>query len=582
MALPVPHDMYMTQPVMYTMGQPPFVPSVNVSPDVGSYLPFITTAVMNEISSKAGLNPSRVFVFNLFSSQGWNNVYFKDVVELAAGLIALTVRKQQFRDISTAIVPCAENAVTLMTSKYVFEFPELKAYCQPNIVNVAMQNYGVLNSLKQEIASMSQYPQTMMQPGYPQYPQPQMQPGYQQPMMAPMMPQYPQQGYQQPMMAQYPQPMIQPMPTNSFGVPAGQAAVVPMGGRTVDTNRYGAPANTTQQPQTVSQPTPVVKENTMNITPLQEAETMDRSQHMLYFAGNSYPLDRLKRDRSSTRQAEELAMVKDPDTPSIYLNHTAITTTGLDSVIFESRFVQRQHQHAGDDVEVFRSMAINVTPFICHESHREIIESIIAGKTIAEIATLYKSVSMSLTSIDAPNKLELVDVLECLDKDITLVINRFLQTELNTDVAIDSMSGDGPDLYEHIKTHFPEQTLMEFKEFESTLGETYKFMDLEDEKSLRDILVDDSGLEVTLLSSSVTITLIDLYDRELGIKLGKGAYVIDSNRHKLLYQLAKSLLTSKMTKGWSSNTDYLVTRDNVRYTLHQSVIQSDQYLIRKA
>jgi len=581
MALPVPHDMYMTQPVMYTMGQPPFVPQVNVSPDVGSYLPFITTAVMNEISSKAGLNPSRVFVFNLFSSQGWNNVYFKDVVELAAGLIALTVRKQQFRDISTAIVPCAENAVTLMTSKFVFEFPELKAYCQPNIVNVAMQNYGVLNSLKQEIASMSQYPQAqtqypqqvfqqaMMQPGYPQYPQTQMQPGYQQPMMAPMMP-------------QYPQPMMQAMPSNSFGVPAGQPAVVPMGGRTVDTNRYGAPANSTQQPPVVTQPTPEVKESTMNITPLQEAETMDRSQHMLYFAGNSYPLDRLKRDRSSTRQAEELGMVKDPDAPSIYLNRTAITSTGLDSVIFESRFVQRQHQYAGEDVEVFRSMAINVTPFICHESHREIIESIIAGKTIAEIATLYKSVSMSLASIDNPNKLELVDVLEYFDSDITTVINRFLQTELNTDVSIDSMSGDGPDLYEHIKTHFPEQTLMEFKEFESTLGETYKFMDLEDEKSLRDILVDDSGLEVTLLSSSVSITLIDLYNRELGIKLGKGAYVIDSNRHKLLYQLAKSLITSKMTKGWSSNTDYLVTRDNVRYTLHQSVIQSDQYLIRKA
>jgi hypothetical protein len=114
------------------------------------------------------------------------------------------------------------------------------------------------------------------------------------------------------------------------------------------------------------------------------------------------------------------------------------------------------------------------------------------------------------------------------------------------------------------------------------LSKSLNFMSREDEQSLRETIVDDSGLEVTLVASSVSVTVIDMYNRELGINLKDGAYIIDANRHRLLYELASSLDSNKGAKNWVSNTDYLVTRDDVRYTLHKSYVTDNQYLIRKA
>jgi len=598
MALPVPHDIFISQPIEFAAGQPPVMPPISAPPDLVSWLPYIVSRVANEVTSKAGANPSRVFTYNLLSLNGWNNQYFTEAVELAVWLIKIELNRRTHTNVEAAIPDSAEKAVTLMTSKYVFEFPELKAYSQPQLIDIAMTNYGVLNSLKQEIANMQRFagqaPMAAQQPMYlqqqqpmypqqqPMYPQQQM---YPQQMPSPMMqqqPMYPQQ--------MYPQQLQQPMMPAGLGVAqTGQISSsggAPLQQQMAQSNRYSTAATKT---------TPVIivekeKENRSMTTitnvvvkPLQEAETMDRQQHTLYFAGNSYPLDRFARTADMERQVRDMAEVDDGETTSVYLNPTAIMTTTLENVVFESRFIQRQRQHAGEEVDVFRCLAINVIPFICHESYRDIIETIVNKTSLAEMATEFKTISTSLANTQEANyRLEMVDILEYLDREMTKLILRFLRTEMAADINIDSMSADGKDLGAYIAGNFSEHHIAAFNRFEKELSKSLNFMSREDEQSLRETIVDDSGLEVTLVASSVSVTVIDMYNRELGINLKDGAYIIDANRHRLLYELASSLDSNKGAKNWVSNTDYLVTRDDVRYTLHKSYVTDNQYLIRKA
>ena len=569
MALPVPCDRLINQPVMYSAGQFPYTPQIQCSPEFQPWLPIFACQVANESASKSSLNPSRVFTYNLLSSNNWVNQYFNDVVALALGITAINIRKGYSPGIQSALQPACEQAVTLTTSKFVFEFPELKAYCQPQLINAAMTNYGVLNNLKQEIASMQMVPvQSNMMPGMMQpnmYQQPGMMPGMMQPGMMPgMMPN-----------------VTQSVPGNmgNFGVPMQPGMRANTGTyarRDEEDSRY----HREQKPSPVTAPVEVKTTQNEPFIKLEDIE-MDRAQHTLMRGSTSYQTDRFAREGKVASDSFKLDAV-DNTAPEVYLNKTALMTTFTDNLIFEARTVRLQQQQVGQNVSIFRCMAMDVLPFISIEGFGEIISRITSKKTFAEMASEYKAICMSVKELNAPNTLDLIDVLEKFDELATKVLKRFMQIELGMKIEFDSLMIDGEELVEVIKNTFTPIQYNGFIEYESRFSEMFTFNSEESEQELYQILVDGTGLAATMLPSRVSLTMVDLYEKELGFVFDQDVYLINNSRHPLLHNIIRTLPSHKKEQEWVSHTDYLVTRDNKLFTLHRSEVELSNFYIARA
>ena len=90
-------------------------------------------------------------------------------------------------------------------------------------------------------------------------------------------------------------------------------------------------------------------------------------------------------------------------------------------------------------------------------------------------------------------------------------------------------------------------------------------------------------MQVFMIPEAISVTLLNMFDRELGFELSdQQTYRIDDFRHELLYKLASSLSHHEAMMDHTPSTNYLVTLDDVKYTLHESIKNPGQYLIRKA
>lgn len=561
--LPVPYDRLVAALVQFNAMQPPFIPQVNCPMDLQSYIPHIASQLLNEVASKANLNHSRLFTHNLLNLNNYQNAYYQEALELALWVIYLNIKKGVFRSIEQAIQPSVESVATLITSRYVFEFQELKSVCDPRVVHAASQNYGFLNNLKQEIAMYQQPAQQPIQYPYQQYPQ---QVQYPQPVMMPMM--------QQPMQ----QPYVPFGGTPSIGT-VGQTAA--MQSRATTSDRYDR--DVTNMPIMTTEPVnSTVTEQ--RIIPLKDAE-MKREQHIL-FAGDTYRLDYAKRAVTANENSQSLILAE-VESENTYLNPNILMSTSMDMSIFESCIIQRQKQNDATNANFFRYFAYIVEPFVTSENYRDVVESVITKDSIAEMSTVLKASASSLNSIEHQNKLELINIIEYLDRLITAAVNSYMGTELGLNVTIDSVITDGADLVAYLKSGLEPRLVNKFLEWEKTLKSSLKSLDENEETSFKEGMIEGAMVNLTLVPTCVTITLVQLMNKELGFKLMPGkVYTIDPVRHSMIYNIARSLSKHSESMDLKPLYNYLVTLDKVKYTLHKSDantdIRDDVYMIKLA
>lgn len=564
--LPVPYDQLVAALVQYNPMQPPFIPNVNAPMDLQSYIPYVASQLLNEVSSKANVNPSRLFTHNLLNLNNYQNAYYQEALELALWAVYLNIKKGVFRSIEQAIQPSVESVATLITSKYVFEFPELKSVCDPRLVHAASQNYGFLNNLKQEIAMYQ--PTSNMQYPYQQFPQ---------------------QVQQVPMQQAYPVGMQQSpyVPYGTTSPSIGVMGNVP--NNTYDRNVVNDRYNRSPTPVTpVVQVTPLPMESNVTNdqvrTPLREAE-MKREQHIL-FAGDTYRLDYAKRALTAAENSQALVKA-DVEEENVQLNSNILMSTSLDMSIFESCIIQRQKQNDNSDANMFRYFAYIVEPFVTTENYRDVVNNVTSQSTIAEMSGVLKASASSLNSIEHQNKLELVNVIEYLDKHITKAVNSYMSIELGIPVSIESVITDGADLVQYLKNGLDPTLVNKFLAWEKTLSSSLKVIEEEEEISFREGMIDGPNVNLTLVPTCVTITLLQLMDKELGFKLVPGkVYSIDPVRHSMLYNIANSLTRHAESMSLKPLYNYLVTLDKVKYTLHKSDantdIRDDVYMLKLA
>jgi hypothetical protein len=186
-SLPVPYDRILPaySPV------PQFVIPYNQPTQWEAYIPTIAQQCATIIGNNAQRNVLRVFSYNLFSANGWQNEAFVALVVFAVDYLTYLSETNQIRaDVNAVITQVCESVVQGASAMNYQEYRGLQQVLNPN---EAMQTQGAMQEFNQvrgvvgQHRNMKMQQQPMMQPqmGMPMMGMPQMgmAPGMMQPVM---------------------------------------------------------------------------------------------------------------------------------------------------------------------------------------------------------------------------------------------------------------------------------------------------------------------------------------------------------------------------------------------------------------
>jgi len=592
--LPVPFDRLMTQPMQYPPGNPPAMLQFNVPPNFQSYTGMIAAAVANEFSSKAQANFIRMFVFNLVSQNNWQNQYYQEAVSVAGYLMAWMARTSGPQSAISNIMTVAQRAVEMYIGKCIVAFPDFRQYVDPSQYQAAQQSYGQMENLMLEVNQMYQQPQQMG--------------GYQQPMMAPQMPmgggmgQYPMQGMQ-PV-----QPQMTPsvgftgpgMGQTNFGMPVQSGHGMPTerpaaanidaryGGRTKNIAVETKPPAVPMKPIAPIPAPEIPSTNNQGAkmpTSLREVETMDRNQHTIHFANDLVAINRSKREFLATERAENLGKdlkpVKDGNL-CIHVYDKTLIQSSFDELISESRVMQQQFRLDDKEAGIFRANAVVASLFITPENYGDEIRKIVQQKTLTDIGNSLTEAYKKIGGAGSEDKVRGLVMLERLNKRLTWFVNQFLRVEMDLQVSIESFMEDAKDLYGFVVSKYGSEYGQFMDRMTYIINNAFMPEIDQAEQMLRDCLLDDSGVTATLLMESVSLTLVDLMYRELGFDLKPNVSYLITEDQQLLHLLARKIEYGNPMDHLVEHSHYLVTLDDVKLTLHRSLVHPDQYLVALA
>lgn len=559
-------DRLLSQPMQCQLGMPPAQMQLPATPQLMNYANLISSAVANEISMKATTNAIRTAIFNLASQNNWNNQYYADAVQLGGFMFLWTIQSSGEQMAINNILSIATKTVDMFIGKCIVMIPDFGQIATPDQIMSARQTYGQMEQLVGQ-----------MQGGGMQRP---MQP-MQQPMMAP--PMYQAQIPQHSMMQQAQQPSVGF--TGGFGQ-VGRPAMAVQGMASSDNDRYAGRQQQAQQIQQVHQPAQVIQTNKPEekrmATPLQEVE-MDRSQHTIVFNNGMVSLNRQAREYNACQRIDNLGRDLQPVRPEqlqVAVHPYTIIRGTLSELTLLCRGIQAQHKLDDKEAKIFRATGIVVDPFITADKYDERFREVTNSKDLKELASKLNVLYQYVGAQVGDAKVRGLVAVESLNRRLTKFINHFLRVEMDLKVSIDSISTDGDDLVNLITSNYPRS--YEYLDDMMRVINSSFMLDLQDAaEEFRTDLVGDTGLGVTLLNESVSITLVDLLYAELGYKMERGvSYQVGPEQH-LLHELARKVDYGDPAKRNAVSTHYLVTMDDVYLTLCKSLVNPTVMLVAR-
>lgn len=164
--LPFNPTQIQVQPIQVAIGQPPFVPMVNVPQQIQQWVPLIASIIVMEIQNKMQMNPLRIFMFNQYAQNGYNNPVFSELVEICANYIHLSLMHgREYTDPQHAALGIVPNIVTMMAGAQIKPFPALQQFLQPDQMQAAINGAKALEVVVRDIM---QHVQGQRQMGYGQ------------------------------------------------------------------------------------------------------------------------------------------------------------------------------------------------------------------------------------------------------------------------------------------------------------------------------------------------------------------------------------------------------------------------------
>ena len=631
--LPYRTDVATTPVVQYPPGQPPAMPNVVANPLVAPYLAEIASMAVNELGLKAYVNATRLFAYNALSDNNWRNPRFDKLVEFICDVIVSNISAGKISSAQQGMQDTVSQCVTMITSAFIFEFPDLKLNLPPAILDAAIQNVQVLNDLQTKINTnkgMNMYPQQPMQPMQPQpqnaygqavplqptvfYDQYGRQCTYDpqgravliqaQPMGQPLVPQ---QGYPQQMPMGYPQQMPMQQLANQA---AGRWAQNQPGGQSFGTpTAFAANPQPVQQspaydrynrttPQLVQQPEQPAPEPVKELTgddwrPSEEQyyriaydPTRYRAIYRRSPSGNVIEEIEKIMDREKHRtvlggvnlppQIEELVVeeaVKAIEKRASYKPVPLETKEGLLMTNFLDEVINDGNvSRLEADHDCYRVIAQVCQPVVQREDVQELLQSFSQCKDLTTLCHRVKAVGLALDNWQSMD--DKLDYLLRIDNFLTDVVNSFLSNELSLDkLSIDSFCEDYLELRKYLGKTYGDRHALALQAFDKeAMAGLFQPINTDMKDTLESNVMCDTNEEVfvSFIPHIVTITYVPLRSRELTVMRGN-ARMLQADSQPVLYNIAESLFVQKtgVLESIEATYHYVVSSDGVRYKLHK-------------
>jgi hypothetical protein len=178
-----------------------------------------------------------------------------------------------------------------------------------------------------------------------------------------------------------------------------------------------------------------------------------------------------------------------------------------------------------------------------------------------------------------------------LDRYLTKHVNDLVRGKLSLKFEISSFMEDADAIEAHIRKHYGDGYADLFVQAQAdVIADVMNFEDYTDDETDTVVLNSGEGEDETKLhyfgpTRRVSVTTVDLLADEL--KLGFYDEVKDlpalirASTHPYLFEFAKATLTSTDALRSKAKTHYVVTADDVVYTLIKGLVSQEAYLIRK-
>lgn len=136
---------------------PPFVPNVNVDQRAARFLHIISGLLMQEIQNNAQPGrPLRVYMYNLYSSNNWNNGNFARTVSGICDWFVMAMETNQYPSEQACLNDIVPKMAELAAAAQLRDVPELENYLDANAHNVTVGLINRLDQIADQIASYQQ------------------------------------------------------------------------------------------------------------------------------------------------------------------------------------------------------------------------------------------------------------------------------------------------------------------------------------------------------------------------------------------------------------------------------------------
>lgn len=614
MNLPVPANAPLLPLTLYNSASPPYLPSIAFHPTVEGYRSLVATAVANEASQKATANPARMFVYNLFCQEYWNNRDFAENCKMAADVVAMMTRQQGHRDPGGMASEAASKVLTLFSSYMVMAYPALQGLVPPNVLQSASINAPQFDNLKREIQEMYQnnngYNQPMAhhsgylpQQGMPMYPQGGMYPhqGMQHPQQGMMMdPRMMHAGMQHPHahLMQRPAPQLAPMAQGNGHMFGGYQQQMPMyanGDNEEDARFTRRNSQSNQQQHRVEEtyphhqqvapaPKEPVQEVNNNELTIQEGSEMDRAKHQVVYFGESFTQnldDRFERLAASTKELERSSS-RDENSP---VEEGWTFCSSIEKAVVEGQLKQQILKEKTGVDQIFRHFVVIATPIVTGVGMGAYWDKIRSCMTFAGMAKAIKNLAIALEdSKNEENKDEVqstINFLTTIDNRLTNLVNRFLRISLDLNaVNIDSFTEDVADLSDYLGNNYGNREVRALEHYEREVHSALNH-DLDDGAAVevKQFHGLDKDKDYPLFQENYSFTHVFMNSRELGWRTNEKPLRINRDTTPALFSIVDSLSKHKKDQEAPTLHDMLVSSDNQIYHLYRDYRQPNEYMI---
>lgn len=621
-------------PILFSESAVPLF-QLNLPQKLQELVPAFTACLLNTAQEATNGSNARIFSLNLLSLNNFNNLTVPEFVELA---IRFAVQKAFQINNPNAVVGFMRDgvaeALAAKASELAVKNPELYNSLTPQQAAAANQNFSQFEARKLTIYGLNL---TCYQTSTPQ---PNIMGNYSQQYATPVQgyqPSQPTQTLQQSTWVQEPQ-----QNSNNVETGSGWSSNLKMAKEPVVSSQQGT-ASYTQMTQEVNNPlkqqnyfnnkqsvyqphptqqvveTPVKQTVQQQVVQYEDPRTqqssfvpsgnlnlhfnpdsyvqtsqgkneMNITAHAVpYFGLNDSPLnlsDRRQDFRLDVLKVGKESRVAPPPTEPMLLTKDVGLEIGIESAILLTQTNSFAAGVDGNYGRVFRQFFNILNPVPVVEEALGANAIFTSTPTMNGLPHRFRDLIKTFNPDNMGNKeMKCLNYFTYLNKVLTDIVNDYLRHSMNiTTVRMTSFSEDLDELVSWIGNQFPAEALNSFDSWKANVMSMLKesFNNPANAEYLKDYFRSDTLVHFGFLPQTVSITCLDLTDKELDYKVSnKEMQEIRPSETGSLYELIDSLQRNKRDLCVFTTQDWIITSDNVRYRCSEHAIHKGRYFMIK-